>query len=88
MFPINGQRLTYVLETAGRIRWIDTRAMLADPLTKVHCGDYLRHVMSTGLWSILEEGVALQRKALERQAAQIPAMFISVWGTQSVTGVE
>ena len=63
--------------------------MIADPLTKVHQGDYLRYVMSTGLWSVVEEGVALQRKALERQGSSaIPMFFISVWGTQSVTGVE
>ena len=78
-----------ILETAGKIRWIDTRAMIADPLTKVHQGDYLRYVMSTGLWSVVEEGVALQRKALERQGSSaIPMFFLSVWGTQSVTGVE
>ena len=53
-------------ETSGSIRWIDTRAMLADPLTKCHPGDYLRYVMGCGYWSVVEEGVALQRKALER----------------------
>ena len=54
-------------QTAGTIRWIDTRAMIADPLTKHHPGHYLRHVLRTGYWSIVEEGTALQRKALERQ---------------------
>ena len=56
-----------VQQTAGTIRWIDTRAMIADPLTKVHPGHFLRHVLKTGFWSIVEEGTALQRKALERQ---------------------
>ena len=55
-----------LLETSGTIRWIDTRAMIADPLTKAHPATYLRYVMSVGKWSIVEEGTALQRKALER----------------------
>ena len=54
-------------ETAGRVRWIDTRSMLSDPLTKVKPGDYLRHVIRTGQWAIVEEGHALQQKALERE---------------------
>ena len=52
-------------ETSGIIRWIDTRAMLADPLTKCHPGDYLRYVMDCGRWPAAEACVALQRKALE-----------------------
>eukprot|EP00439_Symbiodinium_sp_Y106_P005857 s5960_g1.t1 len=63
-------------ETAGVIRWIDTRAMLADPLTKCHPGDYLRYVMECGRWSIVEEGVALQRKALERDQKLEPVYFM------------
>ena len=50
----------------GRIRWIDGRTMLADPLTKETRGDLLRHVLTTGQRAILEEGSALQRKLLER----------------------
>ena len=53
--------------TNGKIRWIDTRYMLADPLTKECSPEYLRYVMRTGKWSILEEGNALQKKLLERQ---------------------
>ena len=53
----------------GQLRWVDTRAMMTDPLTKDMKGDYLRHVLKTGQWSVLEEGVALQRKALERSTA-------------------
>ena len=41
--------------------------MIADPLTKNHPGHYLRHVLNTGLWPIMEEGTALQCKALERK---------------------
>ena len=41
--------------------------MLSDCLTKEAKSDYLRHVMSTGKWSILKEGAALQRKLSERQ---------------------
>jgi hypothetical protein len=52
----------------GSVRWIDTRAMLADPLTKGMSTDFLRHVMTTGQWTVLEEGNALQRKLAERQA--------------------
>ena len=48
-------------DTCGQARWIDTRSMISDPLTKVHSGDYLRHVVCTGLWSV-EEGRALQQK--------------------------
>ena len=50
----------------GIIRWIDTRAMISDALTKDGPPVYLRHILETGQWSILEEGVALQRKLLER----------------------
>ena len=53
-------------DTCGQVRWIDARSMISDPLTKVHPGDYLRHVVRTGLWSVVEEGRALQQKALER----------------------
>ncbi|CAE7497148.1 RE1 [Symbiodinium sp. CCMP2592] len=53
-----------LLETNGTIRWIDTRAMRADPLTKAHPATYLRYVMSVGKWSIVEEGTALQQKVL------------------------
>ena len=45
-----------LLETSAKIRWTDTRAMLADPLTKPHPSQYLRHVMKHGLWYIVEEG--------------------------------
>ena len=59
-------------ETGGNIRWIDTRAMIqamiADPLTKQHPGTYLRYVLESGKWAIMEEGHALQAKALEREA--------------------
>lgn len=55
-----------IAELNGNIRWIDGRTMLADSLTKESKADLLRHVMSTGQWSILEEGSALQRKLLER----------------------
>ena len=40
--------------------------MIADPLTKIHPAAYLRYVMGSGRWSIVEEGTALQRKAIER----------------------
>eukprot|EP00435_Cladocopium_sp_Y103_P056623 s299_g19.t1 len=50
----------------GKIRWIDGRTMIADPLTKETRSDLLRHVLTTGQWAILEEGSALQRKLLER----------------------
>ena len=55
----------------GLIRWIDTRAMIADSLTKDCLPFYLRHIMEHGQWSIMEEGVALQKKCLERLAAGI-----------------
>ena len=60
----------------GQLRWVDTRAMMTDPLTKNMKGDYLRHVLKTGQWSVLEEGVALQRKALERSpVAEVAFVF-------------
>ncbi|CAE7471087.1 GIP [Symbiodinium natans] len=55
-------------QTGGTIRWIDTRSMLSDPLTKQHPGTYLRYVLDKGFWAIAEEGHALQAKALEREA--------------------
>ena len=55
-----------VNELNGKIRCVDGRTMIADPLTKEARSDLLRHVMRTGQWSILEEGSALQRKLLER----------------------
>ena len=54
-------------ELRGEIRWIDGKTMIADSLTKCTRPDYLRHVLPSGEWSILEEGSALQRKLLERQ---------------------
>ena len=62
-------------QTAGRVRWIDTRSMLSDPLTKVKPGDYLRHVIRTGQWAIVEEGHALQQKALEHERRPV-AFFL------------
>lgn len=52
----------------GIIRWVDTRAMLSDSLTKDCIPTYLRHILQSAEWSILEEGVALQRKLLERSS--------------------
>ena len=54
----------------GRVRWVDGRTMLADSLTKDAKSDFLREVMSSGKWSILEEGAALQRKLAERGRGQ------------------
>ena len=36
-------------DTCGKIRWIDTRSMISDPLIKSPPGDYLRHIHRTGL---------------------------------------
>ena len=70
-------------ETSGKIRWIDTRAMLADPLTKQHPASYLRFVMDSGRWSIVEEGTALLRKSLERsQEKACFSMYLMVWETE------
>ena len=69
-----------IMETSGKIRWIDTHAMISDPLTKIHHGGYLRYVMGSGYWSIVEEGVALQWKLLERQhAGSSPVFYLGVW---------
>ena len=68
-----------LLETSGTIRWIDTRAMIADPLTKIHPAAYLRYVMDKGRWSIVEEGTALQRKAIERGERVHQAMHLMFW---------
>ena len=62
-------------KTGGQIRWVDTRAMLTDPLTKQGAANYLRHVMQKGEWSVLEEGIALQRKLLERMQHKLDAEF-------------
>ena len=67
-------------ETSGTIRWIDTRSMLSDPLTKQHPGTYLRYVLRQGFWSVMEEGHALQAKALEREARKATEnLFLTVW---------
>lgn len=56
----------------GQIRWIDRRTMIADSLTKTGTkGDYLRHILRTGQWCLLEEGAALQKKLLERQPCTV-----------------
>ncbi|CAE7928011.1 RE1, partial [Symbiodinium necroappetens] len=68
-----------LIETSGRVRWIDTRAMLADPLTKPHPSNYLRFVMRSGRWSVVEEGTALQHKALEREGAKPHALYLMFW---------
>ena len=59
-----------VHEMNGRVRWVDGRTMLADSLTKDAKSDFLREVMSSGKWSTLEEGAALQRKLAERGRGQ------------------
>ncbi|CAE7233307.1 unnamed protein product [Symbiodinium sp. CCMP2456] len=70
-------------ETSGTIRWIDTRSMLSDPLTKQHPGAYLRYVLRNGFWSVMEEGHALQAKALEREARRAHEnLFITIWETR------
>ena len=56
-----------IADLNGKIRWIDGRNMITDPLTKETKSDFLRHILRTGQWSILEEGSALQRKLMERQ---------------------
>jgi hypothetical protein len=63
--------IKHELETgSGRIRWIDTRAMIADPLTKGMDPSYLRFVMTNGKWTVAEEGRALQQKLMERTAKE------------------
>ena len=71
---------TDLAETSGTVRWIATRAMISDPLTKPHPGAYLRHVLSTGYWSIMEEGHALHSKMLERKGEPLLCQFyLTVW---------
>jgi hypothetical protein len=55
---------------SGKVRWIDTRAMIADPLTKGMDPAYLRYVMTHGEWTVAEEGHALQKKLMERKAKE------------------
>ena len=67
-------------QTGGTIRWIDTRSMLSDPLTKQHPGTYLRYVLDKGFWAIAEEGHALQAKARKREARRFSeSMFLTFW---------
>ena len=44
------------LEGVGTVRWVDGRNMLADALTKNVGGNYLRYVMTTGQWTLNEQG--------------------------------
>lgn len=59
----------------GRIRWIDGRVMPADGLTKNCKVDYLRRILRTGQWCILEEGAALQKKLSERHPGETLFLF-------------
>ena len=53
--------------------------MISDPHTKEMKLDYLRQVLRSGGWSILEEGSALQRKPMEREHGRRPeVMFLMV----------
>ena len=67
-------------ETSGKIHWIDTRSMLSDPLTRQHSGAYLRYLLHHGFWSVMDQGHALQAKALEREARRASeTLFLTIW---------
>ena len=44
------------MDGVGTVRWIDGRNMIADSLTKATGGNYLRHVMLKGRWTLNELG--------------------------------
>ena len=44
------------LAKGGTVRWIDGRNMISDSLTKSTGGNYLRHVMMNGRWTLNELG--------------------------------
>ena len=64
-------------ELGGTIRWVDGRTMIADSLTKDVKAEYLRHILRSGHWSILEEGASLQRKLIERQGGESLVLWMT-----------
>jgi hypothetical protein len=66
-----GLVLTSVRESIKRLhaefRWVPSALMIADALTKVCDGDYLRHLMSGGEYQIQSEEIALMDRARARK---------------------
>ena len=65
-----------LLETSRKIRWIDTRAMLADPLTKAHPGQYLRYVMKHGLGPLLRKAQHFSRRPWSEKGRKLMRRFL------------
>jgi hypothetical protein len=60
-----------VLQDNILLRWVDTKQMLSDVLTKPNASaDFLRHVLKTGRYIIVEEATALAERVKSRQKQQ------------------
>ncbi|CAE7519976.1 Scn11a, partial [Symbiodinium sp. CCMP2456] len=58
------------LSKGGTVRWIDGRNMISDSLTKSTGGNYLRHVMMNGRWTLNELG--FDKLSREAETSQEP----------------
>ena len=64
--------LKHELSKGGTVRWIDGRNMISDSLTKTTGGNFLRHVMMNGRWTLNELGF----KTLQSQAEATECLFL------------
>ena len=57
--------------SGGTLRWVAGDNMVADPLTKRMCSDFLRMICNTGMWSLSEDGH-------ERQCTEHDVLIVSL----------
>ena len=57
--------------SGGTLRWVAGDNMVADPLTKRMCSDFLRMICNTGMWSLSEDGH-------ERQCTEQDVLIVSL----------
>ena len=72
------------LSKGGTIRWIDGRNMISDSLTKNTGGNYLRHVMTNGRWTLNELGFKslLQQQETPTECLVLHVGFWDTWFSQ------
>ena len=54
-------------QATDTLRWVDTRVMPTDPLTKVMAGNFLQSVLDTGVWDTTQPEKSRQEKAQKSQ---------------------
>ena len=76
------------LANGGTIRWIDGRNMISDSLTKSTGGNYLRHVMMNGRWTLNELGFNTLSHEAEssRECLFLHQGLWNVWFSQQKVG--